>query len=102
MTGAHTVAGLGVVRINYRHDAVRDAIPQAFPAPGNGALPRRGAAPRANPRLTLEGWSIKKMEEILIRQALKEFDGNRSRAARELGINRTTLYNKLKVYESGD
>ena len=47
-----------------------------------------------------DGWSIKKMEESLIKHALIEFEGNRSRAARELGINRTTLYNKLKVYET--
>ena len=34
----------------------------------------------------------------LIRRALVEFSGNRSQVARELGINRTTLYNKLRVY----
>ena len=32
-------------------------------------------------------------------RALQAFEGNRSRVARELGINRTTLYNKLRQYE---
>ena len=41
------------------------------------------------------------MEEHLIRRALEAFNGNRSRVARELGINRTTLYNKLKQYAIG-
>ena len=49
-------------------------------------------------QLPLDDWSLKTMEESLIRQALDEFEGNRSRVARELGINRTTLYNKLRVY----
>lgn len=48
--------------------------------------------------LPLEDWNLRGMEESLIRRALTEFRGNRSQVARELGINRTTLYNKLRVY----
>jgi transcriptional regulator with PAS, ATPase and Fis domain len=43
--------------------------------------------------------NIKNMEERLIRQALQATGGNRSRSALLLGVNRATLYNKLRVYE---
>ncbi len=42
--------------------------------------------------------SLRAMEESLIKRTLAEENGNRSRAARVLGINRTTLYNKLRQY----
>ena len=53
-------------------------------------------------RLTLpeEGLSLKstveQLEKDLIRQALKRSDGNKARAAGLLGMNRTTLVEKLK------
>jgi len=43
--------------------------------------------------------NIKKMEEHLIRRALDATGGNRSHSARLLGVNRTTLYNKLRAYQ---
>ena len=43
--------------------------------------------------------NLKRMEERLIRRALQETGGNRSRSARLLGVNRATLYNKLRAYE---
>ncbi|MCZ6597367.1 MAG: sigma 54-interacting transcriptional regulator [Planctomycetota bacterium] len=43
--------------------------------------------------------SLRGLEERWIRRVLRETEGNRSRAARLLGINRTTLYNKLRLYE---
>jgi len=54
-------------------------------ASGDGALP-------------LTSSKLKDMEEVLIRRVLDTCEGNRSHAARELGINRTTLYAKLKSY----
>jgi DNA-binding NtrC family response regulator len=42
--------------------------------------------------------SLRDVEEATIRRVLSEEDGNRSSAARVLGINRTTLYNKLRLY----
>ena len=51
--------------------------------------------------LPLVDWTLRHMEEALIRRVLDECAGNRSRAARELGINRTTLYNKLRSYGIG-
>ena len=65
------------------------------------ALTARGAA------LPTEGASedffegrraLRDVEEALIKKVLAEEGGNRSRAARVLGINRTTLYNKLRAY----
>ena len=37
-------------------------------------------------------------EKMVIRQALKEQQGNVSAAAKVLGINRSTLYQKMKKY----
>ena len=42
--------------------------------------------------------SLRGMERALIEQVLSESGGNRSEAARVLGVNRATLYNKLKAY----
>ena len=50
-------------------------------------------------QLELPDFNLRKMEEALIRRALVETQGNRSRTARLLGVNRTTLYNKLRGYE---
>jgi len=41
---------------------------------------------------------VKLSEKELIEKVLKECRGNRKKAAQVLGINRTTLYNKLKAY----
>ena len=43
--------------------------------------------------------NLKRMEERLIRRALDATGGNRSRSARLLGVNRATLYNKLRAYQ---
>ncbi len=67
-------------------------------APGMAA-----SAPSASPALLAEGeFRLKKMEEALIRRALEAADGNRSETARLLGVNRTTLYNKLRTYSIKD
>jgi len=46
--------------------------------------------------------SLRAVEERLIRQVLSSTGGNRSRTARILGVNRTTLYNKLRTYGIDD
>ena len=53
-------------------------------------IPRAGAPDNVRP--------LREVEEETIRRALTEVGGNRSRAARSLGINRQTLYNKLRAY----
>jgi len=58
----------------------------------------RGDALVPQPPRPIAGRTLRDLEEAAIRQVLVEVGGNRSRAARTLGINRTTLYNKLRLY----
>jgi transcriptional regulator with PAS, ATPase and Fis domain len=64
--------------------------------------PAPGSAPAAAPGEALllppGERSLAAAEEALIRRVLLETGGNRSRSARLLGINRTTLYHKLRLY----
>lgn len=43
------------------------------------------------------GLTLDAMEELLIREALERHGGNRAAAARELGINASTLFRRLKA-----
>ncbi|MHB8091568.1 MAG: sigma-54-dependent transcriptional regulator [Syntrophales bacterium] len=47
---------------------------------------------------TSSGFCISEMEKALIIKTLADMGGNRTRAAKSLGINRRTLQNKLKEY----
>ena len=49
---------------------------------------------RSNVPLTLE-----EMEKQLINDSIEKHDGNLSLAAKQLGVTRQTLYNKLKKYD---
>jgi DNA-binding NtrC family response regulator len=42
--------------------------------------------------------TLAQMEEISIRESIQRNGGNLSKAARELGVARSTLYNKMKSY----
>ncbi|MCK5704188.1 MAG: sigma-54-dependent Fis family transcriptional regulator, partial [Cyclobacteriaceae bacterium] len=46
-----------------------------------------------------ESYNIENHEKVLIEKALNKFEWNMSRTAHELGINRSTLYDKIKKYE---
>ncbi|MBU4377401.1 MAG: sigma-54 dependent transcriptional regulator [Candidatus Omnitrophica bacterium] len=46
---------------------------------------------------TLKG-ALEEPERVYILRALEEVDWNKNKAARKLGVNRTTLYNKLRKY----
>lgn len=46
-----------------------------------------------------ESLSLEKAEKNLIQRALTKFNGNRSKAAKELGISERTLYRKIKNYD---
>jgi DNA-binding NtrC family response regulator len=63
-----------------------------IPLPGEPQEPNQGDIP-------LESFRLRHMEEVVIRRALISTRGNRSETARLLGVNRTTLYNKLRVYQ---
>jgi len=61
-------------------DLVKDSLPQTGNAPGT---------------------SLKEMETFLIQDALRRHHGNRAAAARELGINPSTLFRKLRPTTPG-
>ena len=42
--------------------------------------------------------AVARLEEAMIRKALREAAGNRAAAARQLGIHRQLLYSKIKQY----
>jgi transcriptional regulator with PAS, ATPase and Fis domain len=46
-----------------------------------------------------ESLSLEKAEKSLIQRALTKYNGNRSKAASELGISERTLYRKIKNYD---
>jgi DNA-binding NtrC family response regulator len=46
------------------------------------------------------GWSLRELEREYILAVLARTGGHRSRAARILGIDRRTLYRKLREFES--
>jgi PAS domain S-box-containing protein len=45
-----------------------------------------------------ETTSLKQMEVVLITEALRRNKGNKAAAAKELGINKSTLFRKLKIF----
>jgi len=49
-------------------------------------------------RGTLSGKTLAEVEQAMIETAIKECRGNKSRAARQLGIPRTTLYHLIERY----
>jgi two-component system, NtrC family, response regulator len=46
--------------------------------------------------------AVARLEEAMIRKALREAAGNRAAAARQLGIHRQLLYSKIKQYDIDD
>jgi PAS domain S-box-containing protein len=63
-------------------------LPPHLRGPATGEAPTHGAA------ITLEA-----MERLMIADALRRHGGNRTAAARQLGINPSTLFRKLKSLE---
>jgi PAS domain S-box-containing protein len=56
--------------------------------------PLRGAGEATSPNIA--GMTLEAMERFLIANALQRHNGNRAAAARQLGINPSTLFRKLK------
>lgn len=69
---------------------------------GEISVPDRLASPlhAARPTGLNVGMSIREMERQLITQTLEEFDGDKPRAAKVLGVSLKTLYNRLNEYEA--
>ncbi len=60
-----------------------------------------GGESEPSPRGTAGGRSLKEMEKEMILQTLEDTNGNRTHAAKILGISRRTLQLKLKAYGAG-
>lgn len=88
---AAAAGGAGPVLLDYHQ-----LQPAALPAPGHVSpeLPRRP------PRSDHEILSLMEMERRHILSTLEHTKGDRAIAANILGIGRTTLYRKLKEYET--
>ena len=59
-------------------------------------LDQQGTTGQAGP--SLHSLNLEAHEKMVIQQALREVQGNISAAAKSLGINRSTLYQKMKKY----
>ena len=55
----------------------------------------------SGPILYRSGMSMAEVEQAAIEAALREYEGNRRKAAEVLGIGERTLYRKLKAYGLG-
>jgi len=78
-------------------DDIREWAPQRAAAP---AAARCGQARALLERAAEEGWAMRDLERAYILHLLVRHDGHRGRTAEALGIDRRTLYRKLKEYES--
>jgi two-component system response regulator HydG len=56
-------------------------------------------APSASNDFSSRGWTLRDMEREMIRATLHDTNNNKSLAAKNLGIARQTLINKIKEYE---
>jgi two-component system, NtrC family, response regulator AtoC len=65
-------------------------------------LPAELQDKRASGRNRFKGLSLEEVEKQHIRGTLQRHDGNRTHAAKELGITRATLINKIKKYDLAD
>ena len=54
---------------------------------------------RSDRTAQMQSYNLEENEKKLIGQALRKFNGNISQSAKELGINRSTLYDKMKKYD---
>ncbi len=55
--------------------------------------------PSQNTGATSNNLNLEEMEKLAIKNAILKHDGNLSKAAKELGLGRTTLYRKMSKYD---
>ena len=94
---------------------IRNVVERAAMACSNGIIDERhlpdftGGSPdgsdaiaRGNITLDMKDCSIRALEGQLVSQVLEDTSWNISKAAAILGINRTTLYNKIRLHSLGN
>jgi DNA-binding NtrC family response regulator len=72
-------------------------LPADLPERIRDAGPAAGLAPAA----AKQGMTLRELERRYILEVLHQTEGNKSRAAEVLGLDRKTLYRKLREYEEG-
>ena len=98
MTGAAR-PGEGVPR---RVEGAGNGDGRRPPVEGGGATaPGADAGARVDPALfeevAADGWSLRHLERAYILHVLRRHDGHRGNTAEALGIDRRTLYRKLRT-----
>ena len=83
---------------------LENIIEQAFVLCRSGLIELQHLPPELRPFGTIglgqfQPTSFKAMEKCLITETLQRCHGNRGKAARELGIDPSTLYRKIKALE---
>ena len=81
-----------------RHAAERAMIMSDSPALGIEDFFFSPEAPPGAGEPELEDYNLEAVEHTVIRKVLARHEGNVSRAARELGITRTSLYRRMEKY----
>ena len=69
--------------------------------PDHAARPSLSTSTAA-PAMQLAGMTLAELEKLAIIQTLQEFDGNRTKAARSLGVSVRTLQRKLRIWRSAN
>jgi len=82
---------------------LENIIEQAFVLCRGGMIELHHLPPELRPAAafptdTTSPMRLRSMEKILIREVLRRHNGNRQRAALDLGINASTLYRKIKTH----
>jgi DNA-binding NtrC family response regulator len=85
---------------------LENIVEQAFVLCRGGIIELHHLPPELRPAATsatdgLGPMSLQVMEKLMITEILRRHNGNRKRAAQDLGINTNTLYRKIKALEIG-
>jgi DNA-binding NtrC family response regulator len=80
-------------------EAEEELLPEHIPVETDANEAENGGASLGSDMKGVYPMSIRDMEKLLICRTLDETDGNKSKAARILGISRQTLREKTKLYE---